>query len=93
MTEKELKLYQAGFKVALNFLYHHQESQEKKDDFEQFMKAHIDVETVDKSIQISGDPGCGPGECLMGGRCVACGFQFAFDGSYLNNSASNPTSA
>lgn len=89
LSPEELELYQAGFKVAVNFLYHHQASEENRSAFERYLNEHMDPEVVREAINMrnpendpqSGGP-CPPGFCPTPNGCVLCEFQNAFDGSY-----------
>ncbi len=90
MTPEELRFYQAGFKVAVNFLYHHQASEAERSAFGQYLNEHMDHEVVQEAISmINPDKAettgvsCPPGECpIPGNGCRLCDFPFAYDGTY-----------
>ncbi len=91
MTPEELEMYRAGFKVAVNYLYHHQPNEEERIKFEEYLNLHMDPAVVQGAINLqnpdistfSGSL-CPPGECPgPGGKCVVCRFEFAFDGTYF----------
>ena len=97
MTKKEKIMFQKGFKVAVNFLFHHHLDDKGEPDviaqenFKKFLLANIDVpeesEIIDEAIAIrntmDGGGNCGAGYCPDGsGGCVVCAFGFAFDGTF-----------
>jgi len=95
---KRRKHFRKGFRVALNFLYHHHETMAKterppedKIRFERFLKLHIDEGVVEdaksiKSIDETGNrTSCDPGYCRVGGTCVLCDFEFAYDAGNFEN--------
>ena len=89
MTPEELVHYQNGFKVAINFLYHHHDEADKEK-FEKFLKDNaVDsvvkeaIEMTNNNLSASGES-CPPGMCPDGtGSCVQCKFKYAFDGTYI----------
>lgn len=97
MTPEELKLYQGGFKVAVNFLYHHQTGEDGRAAFLQYLNQHMDPKVVEEAITMrnpdidpqSGGP-CPPGLCPTPNGCVLCEFQFAYDGTYLTGKDGRP---
>lgn len=87
MNNEELERYRNGFKVAINFLYHHQATDDDKTNFEKLLNEHMDAEVVQEAINLrnnvqEGDHGCPPGLCFDGSGCVPCKFEYAFDGKY-----------
>lgn len=90
LTPEELAIYQGGFKVAINFLYHHQANQDAMDAFRQYLNQHMPPEVVQEAINmvspaINPQTGenCPAGKCPTPSGCVLCLFEFAFDGSYF----------
>jgi hypothetical protein len=96
MTPEEKIIYQKGFMVAINFLFHHQLDAGGKVDpqaqakFKNFLLAHTDSKDEGKIIEeainlrttMPGGENCGPGFCFDGVSCVRCKFAFAFDGTF-----------
>lgn len=97
MTEVEKNAYQKGFMVALNFLFHHHEtekdrvrSNEDKARFRKFLLTHTnsaeEAAIVERAITLKstmeGSEDCDSGFCRVNGRCVLCKFKFAFDGTF-----------
>jgi len=92
LTAEQLKFYQAGFKVAVNFLYHHHDEPEQPT-FLQFLNGNMDSDVVLEAVNLinpatlPNGENCGAGKCPTPTGCVPCRFQFAFDGSYFTGTS------
>lgn len=97
MTPEEKIIFRKGFKVAINFLYHHHLDEKGQPDpvaqekFREFLLANTDTsrekEIIEEAINLrttmEGGGGCGSGFCLdADGTCVRCRFKFAFNGTF-----------
>lgn len=81
-TPAERSLYQKGYKVAINFLYHHTDSANISA-FKNFLDTQIDQSVVEESIALQSDDNCEPGYCQTPRGCQLCDFDYAYDGRYL----------
>ncbi|HSK74573.1 MAG TPA: hypothetical protein VK892_22930 [Pyrinomonadaceae bacterium] len=82
----DLRLYQGGFMVAVNFIFHHAaafENQAAIDHLNECIAGEVFQRAVEMRFgEGSGDPSnCPPGTCPPG--CERCKFQFAFNGRYF----------
>jgi hypothetical protein len=90
MTPEQKEFFQKGFKVAMNFAFHHH-PEEDREKFKGFLLAQtandgekqIIEEAINLKNTMEGGENCGPGFCLdASGKCVLCKFRFAFNGKF-----------
>lgn len=97
MTPEEKIIFQKGFKVAINFLFHHHLDEKGEPDtvaqekFRKFLLANtntsrekeIIAEAINLRTTMAGPGACSPGFCLdSDGTCIRCSFKFAFNGTF-----------